>query len=317
MTRRFDLQTYGSLVALAVLFALAAATSAPFLQVGNLLNVLRQVSYSGILALGLTFVILAGGIDLSVGSMTAWVGGLSILALNAGQRLMPGQPMLAIAAATLAGLLAGLLSGCLNGLLVTRGRVVPFIATLGTLAIFRSLTLYVAGAGEFRSAVDQYADLGMGRLLGVPVPVWVFALLAGIFSLVLHATRFGRYVLAVGANDRVATYAAIPVQRIRFLTYALSGLTVGVTAVLLSARLNSISSTTAGLNFELDAIAAVIIGGTAMTGGRGTIWGTVVGALILGIVNNMLNMLGVSPYLQGTVKGLVIIGAVLIQRPRD
>jgi ribose transport system permease protein len=312
--KREYLERYGSLLALAALLVVASAASPHFRQPANLLNVLRQVSYTGIVALGLTFVILAGGIDLSVGSMVAWVGGLTVLALNALAGALP--PVAAIAVACVAGVAAGAVCGAANGLLVTAGRVVPFIATLGTLAVFRSLALYVAGAGEFRSQVERFADLGMGHLLGMANPVWAFALLAVIFTVLLERTRFGRYVLAVGSNERVAVYAAVPVARVRFLTYVLSGATAGVSAVLLAARLNSVSSTTAGLNFELDAIAAAIIGGTAMSGGRGTIWGTVVGALILGIVNNMLNMLGVSPYLQGTVKGLVIVGAVLIQRPQ-
>jgi ribose transport system permease protein len=150
----------------------------------------------------------------------------------------------------------------------------------------------------------------MGSLLGVPIPVWVFLGLALLFGVLLTRTRYGRYVCAVGSNERVATYSAIKVDRVKFVSYVLVGLTVAVSAVLLSSRLNSVSST----NFEMDAISAVIIGGTPMSGGTGTISGTVIGAVILGIVNNMLNMLGVSPYLQGTVKGLVIISAVLIQR---
>ena len=153
-------------------------------------------------------------------------------------------------------------------------------------------------------------------MLGVPNPVWVFIGMAVIFTVILNKTRYGRYVCAVGSNQKVALYSAIKVNLVKFTSYVIVGATVGVSAIFLSSRLNSISSTNAGLSYELDAIAAVIIGGTPMSGGSGTIWGTVIGAIILGIVNNMLNMLGVSPYLQGTVKGLVIIGAVLIQRQK-
>ncbi|MCL1921563.1 MAG: ABC transporter permease, partial [Kiritimatiellaeota bacterium] len=205
----------------------------------------------------------------------------------------------------------------LNGLLVTFGKIVPFIATLGTMSVFRSLTLYVTQAGEVTSAVATYSNFGMAYFLKIPTPAWVFIMLAIVFSVMLHAMPFGRYALSVGASERVSRYAAIPVSTIRFTTYALCGATVGVTAVLLSSRLNSVSPTTTGLNYELDAIAAVVIGGTSMSGGKGTVWGTVVGVLILGIVNNMLTMWGVSPFLQGTVKGMVILTAVLIQRPRD
>ncbi len=314
-TSRLDFQKYGPLLALVILFVVSSFSSRYFLQVDNLLNILRQVSYTGIMALGMTFVIMAGGIDLSVGSMTAFVGGVVVLLLN---QLLPepglGGEGRAILLASLAGIGLGAVCGAINGLLVTAGRVAAFIATLGTMAIFRSVTLYIGNAGEFRSNSALYPELGMGRMLGIPNPVWAFGLLALLFAGVLKHTRYGRYTCAVGANARVARYAAIKVEWIRFLSYVILGASVGVAAVFLSSRLNSISSTTAGLNFELDAIAAVIIGGTPMSGGTGTIGGTVIGTVTLGIINNMLNMLGVSPYLQGTVKGLVIIGAVLLQR---
>lgn len=309
--RQIDLEKHGPLFALVVLFVISSVASPYFLQTRNILNILRQVSYTGIIGLGMTFVIISGGIDLSVGSMTALVGGVAILVLN-----LCGGGYLAILAAILIALVMGILAGALNGLLVTKGKVAPFIATLGTMAIFRSLTLYISNAGEFRSASNIYPELGMGSLLGIPVPVWIFFGLAALGQLLLVRTRYGRYVCAVGSNEKVAIYSAIKTEWIKFASYILVGITVAVSAVLLSSRLNSISSSNAGVNFELDAIAAVIIGGTSMSGGSGTVVGTVIGAIILGIVNNMLNMLGVSPYLQGTVKGLVIIGAVLIQHKK-
>ena len=264
----------------------------------------------------MTFVIIGGGIDLSVGSMIGLVGGVTVLTLN-GLVGSAGWPeAAAIAVASAAGVALGAAAGALNGVLVTRGRIAPFIATLGTMAVFRSLALYIANAGEFRSTSQAFPEVGMGRILGVPNPVWALLIVALLFGVLLNHTRYGRYVCAVGSNARVAQYAAIRVDLVRFLSYVIVGATVGISAVFLSSRLNSVSSTNAGINFELDAIAAVIIGGTPMTGGSGSIGGTVVGAIILGIINNMLNMLGVSPYLQGTVKGLVIIGAVLIQRKR-
>lgn len=307
--KRLDFEKYGPLFALVVLFLLSSVSSPYFLQVENLLNILRQVSYTGIIGLGMTFVIISGGIDLSVGSMTALLGGLVIMAVN----WLGGGP-LAILGAIAAGLVLGAVAGGLNGFLITKGKVTAFIVTLGTLAIFRSLTLQISNAGEFRSESSIYPNLGMGSFLGIPIPVWVFLGLALLFGVLLNRTRFGRYICAVGSNEKVATYSAINVDRVKFFAYVIAGVTVAISAVLLSSRLNSISSTNAGVNFELDAISAVIIGGTPMTGGTGTISGTVIGAVLLGIVNNMLNMLGVSPYLQGTVKGLVIIGAVLIQR---
>lgn len=296
------------LLTLAALFAISAVSSPYFMQWQNLLNIMRQVSYTGIIALGMTFVIIGGGIDLSVGAMTALVGGIVILTLN----LFP-EGRLGIAAAAAAGLGAGAGAGMLNGLIVTRGRIAPFIATLGTMSVFRSLTLYIGNAGEFRSANPLYPVLGAGRLAGIPIPVFVFFATAAVLHVLLNNTRYGRHVCAVGSNETVASYSAIRINTVRFFSYALTGLMVGITSVLISSRLNSISSSNTGLFYELDAIAAVAIGGTSMAGGRGGVWGTVIGALILGIINNMLNMMGVSPYLQGTVKGIVILSAVLLQ----
>jgi ribose transport system permease protein len=302
-------ETFAPLVALAVLFVVSAFASPYFLQVQNLLNILRQVSYPGIVALGMTFVIIGGGIDLSVGSMLALVGALAMSVLNA-----TGGELGSILLTALVALGLGAACGFFNGILVTKGRIAPFIVTLGTLAIFRSFTLYYGDAGEFRSISESYGDLGMSHVLAIPTPVWVWLLLAAALSTLLNRTRYGRHVCAIGSNEKVARYSAIAVDRVRLFTYVIAGLTVAVSSVLLSARLNSLSSTNFGRDYELDSIAAVIIGGTPMSGGRGSIWGTVVGAIILGIINNMLNMLSVSPYLQGTVKGLVIIAAVFIQR---
>lgn len=309
--RRINYEKYGPLIALLVLFIVSSVSSPYFLRTRNILNILRQVSYTGIIGLGMTFVIISGGIDLSVGSLTALVGGIVIMVLN-----YFGGGYWAILLAILVGLCLGIVGGLVNGLVITKGKVAPFIVTLGTMAIYRSITLYISNAGEFRSISNVYPELGMGYILGVPIPVWMFILLAIAYSYILNNTRYGRYVCAVGSNERVAAYSAINVDLVKVISYVITGLSVAVSAVLLSARLNSISSSNAGVNYELDAIAAVIIGGTAMSGGSGTIVGTVIGAVILGIVNNMLNMLGVSPYLQGTVKGLVIIGAVLIQRKK-
>jgi ribose transport system permease protein len=316
--RRFDYQKYGPIIALVVLIAVSSIASSHFLSFGNIKNILRQVSFTGIIALGMTFVIIGGGIDLSVGSMVALTGGAVILALNWFMNSFGnGYESTAILMACLTGLAVGAAAGGINGLVVTRGKVAPFIATLGTMAIFRSLTLYIAGAGVFRSESDLFQQLGMGNLLGIPTPVCCFLALAVIFTVVLNHTRLGRYTCAVGANQKVAKYSAIRVDLVRFLSYVLVGLTVGISSVLMASRMNSINSTNVGTGFELDAIAAVVIGGTPMAGGKGSVWGTVIGAIILGIINNMLNMLGVSPYLQGTVKGLVIIGAVLIQRQKS
>jgi len=310
--RKIDFERFGPLIALVVLFTVSSITSEFFLQTQNLLNIFRQVSYTGIIALGMTFVIVGGGIDLSVGSLMALAGGVGILTLN-----YFGGGAGAVALALDAAVLVGLAGGAVNGLLVTVGRVAPFIATLGTMAVYRSLTLYIADAGEYRASSQPFGDLGMGAALGVPIPVWVLIALTAVFAVVLNQTPFGRYLCAVGSNERVARYSAIRVNWIRFSTYAIVGAAVGVAAFLSAARMSSMSSSGGGLNCELDAIAAVIIGGTSLAGGRGSIVGTLIGVVILGIVNNMLSMWGVSPYLQGTVKGAVIIGTALIQRRRQ
>lgn len=309
--RRINYSAWTPLAALIVLVILSALASPYFLAPRNLLNITRQISYTGIIGLGMTLIIIAGGIDLSVGSLVALAGGISILALNA----LGGGPW-AVVAAIVVALLVGMLGGALNGSLVTVGRVAPFIVTLGTMSIFRSLTLYLANGGEYRSHSDVFPEFGTGLFLEVPIPTWVFLLLAIFFHILLTYTPYGRHVCAVGANEVVARYSAIRVNLVKFITYVLTGFTVGVSAVLLASRLNAVSSTNAGVYYELDAIAAVVIGGTSMSGGMGTIWGTVIGAAVLGIINNMLNMAGISPYLQGLVKGLIIIAAVLVQYKR-
>ncbi len=322
--KRIDLSKYMTLLALIVLVVISAFLSKHFLKPQNLFNIMRQISYTGMIALGMTFVIISKGIDLSVGSLTALVGGLAVLTFNAAGGTL-GALWLAIGVA----LLLGFAGGAVNGLIVTKGKIAPFIATLGTMTIFRSIALYIVDAGEYRSTGEIYQIIGSGKLnnfafireiplLGpylklIPYPVIIFILMAAVLSVILNNTSFGRYVCAVGSNQQVARYAAIKVNTIKFITYGITGVTVGVTALMLSSRLNSISSSGAGTAYELDAIAAVVIGGTSMAGGKGTIWGTVMGAIILGIINNMLNMVGVSPYLQGAVKGAVIILAVLLQ----
>lgn len=303
---------YAPFIALVALILMSAMASEHFLIPRNLTNVLRQVSYTGIIALGMTFVIIAGGIDLSVGSMVALVGVLTIMLLN-----WLGEGWFAVTLAIAAAIAMGGMLGVVNGLIISRGKVASFIATLATMSIFRSLTLYISDAGEVVSINQQYPDVGGGYLWSIPIPVWVFLLLAIGFHILLKHTAFGRHVCAVGSSSTVSAYSAIKVKWIYFLTFVIAGVTVGISAVMLSSRLNSVSPGDAGLFYELDVIAAVVIGGTALSGGKGTIWGTVIGVIILGIINNMLNLMGVSPYLQGTVKGLVILIAVLAQFKGD
>ena len=213
--RKFDYEKYGSLFALVALFVLSAALSPYFLQYQNLVNILRQVSYTGIIALGMTLVIIAGGIDLSVGSVAAFVGAITVLAINRVLTSVPSEPI-AIFAGALTALVVGTATGALNGFLVTKGRIAPFIVTLGTMALFRSLVLYMANAGEFRSNSNAFGDFGMSSFLYVPVPVWVMVLLAVVLSLFLNSTRYGRYVFAVLQNGRPVDYVWARTAQDRF-----------------------------------------------------------------------------------------------------
>lgn len=299
-----------TLIGFLALFLLATIIGWPhFLAPRNLITLLRQVSYTGIIALGMTLIIISGGFDLSVGSMTAFTGGIAIFAMNS---FGPGNSWTAVIAAVFVSLFVGTALGSVNGLLVTRLRIAPFIATLGTMSIYRSLIIYFAQAGNIESINSTYKEIGSGVVLGIPIPVWLFFILAAVLQLFLSSTRTGRYICAVGANDQVARYSAIKVRLMKFVPYMITGFTVGVTAMLWSSRLNSVNpSDNAG--YELDAIAAVVIGGTSMRGGKGSVIGTVLGAIMLGIINNMLVLAGVSSYLQQAAKGLVIIVAVLLQ----
>lgn len=307
-----DLTILAPLIALILLVLISSFASEFFLNTRNLTNVMRQVSYTGIIAIGMTFVIIAGGIDLSVGSMVALVGVVLLYTVNA-----IADPVQAVIFGMLAAVLTGSLFGLLNGLLVTKGRIAAFVVTLATMSVFRSLALYFTDAAEVVSRNPIFPNIGGGYFLNLPIPVWAFLGMAIVAHLMLFHTAFGRHLCAVGSNPRVARHSGIRVQRVILSSFVIAGVCVGVATIMLASRLNSISPSDAGYFYELDAIAAVVIGGTALSGGRGTIWGTVIGALILGVINNMLNLMGVSPYLQGLVKGAVIILAVLFQYKRN
>jgi len=302
----------GVWIALAVFLAAAMISNASFRSPQNLINITRQVSYSGIIALGMTFVIAAGGIDLAVGSLFALAGVVSLFAMHAAGTSEAVQLLAGFGAA----LGVGVAGGALNGVMVGAARIQPFIVTLGTMSIFRSLALYFADAGLVSTDNSLYGRAVSAELAGIPLPTLILLGLTAVLAVMLNLTRFGRHVCAVGSNERVARYSAIRTGAVKFWTYVLVGGLAGLSAFLLGGRLNSVSSSGAGMLYELDAIAAVIIGGTAMTGGKATVTGTLAGVLLLGIVSNVLDMWGVSVNLQGTVKGLVIIIAVLIQYKR-
>jgi ribose transport system permease protein len=321
------LQHYGVLVAFLVLCVIYAIWQpAVFLQPEFIKNLVNQNAAVGTLAVGMTLVIISGGIDLSVGSMMALTAALGLLMLNK-QIDSKSSESVAIVMAIVVSIGSGTILGAINGLIVTFGRVAPFIATLVGLVAFRSIALAIADGGEIRSASQEaFANLGNGGLpipflhvagnqpLVVTYPILVFFACALFAGFLLNKTRYGRYLIAVGANEKAAIYSAINTGRIKLLTYTLMGLFTGVAAIGSAARMNSVSTGGLGLYFELDAIAAVVIGGTSLAGGRGRIWSTVVGTLMLGLINNMLVTLNVSAYWQGCVKGVIILLAVLIQR---
>lgn len=310
------LKNLGPLLALVFLFILATAINPAFISAGNLRNVFARTAFIGIIAVGATFVIVAGGIDLSVGSMAAFISGVMIIVMNAASARF-GVGVTTVMIGMVASLVLGFTAGAFNGLFVTRGKIEPFIITLGTMGIFRSLVTYLADGGTLSldfGVRATYRPVYYHIILGVPLPVIVFALIALIATIILNKTKFGRYCTAIGSNYEVAKYSAINVPRVRTITFILQGLCVAIATILYVPRLGAASSST-GLMWELEAIAAVIIGGTALKGGHGRIWGTIVGAIILTLIGNILNLTDmVSPYLNGTVQGLIIIGAVLLQR---
>ena len=296
---------YSVIIAFLVIFIAASVMNPRFLDINNQLNILMQVSIIGIVALGMTVVMLSGGIDLSVGSVLVFVGVVSVLALNA-----TGSIFVAIVTA----LVVGSFAGFLNGLMVAKGRIASFIATLGMMAAARSIALYIAEGGSISGEVSGFTAIANSNLWIFDFPVIIFFVMTALVYILMHKTRFGRYVYALGSNEKAALLSAIRVDRVKIGIYSLVGLLVSVAAIIETSRLNSISSSSSGVQYELDAIAAVIIGGTRMTGGRGKIMGTFFGVLILGILNNMMNLMNVSPHLQGFVKGLIIIIAVVFQK---
>lgn len=298
----------GPLLALAVLFIFVTILNPGFVAPTNLLNLLRQVSTNALIAFGMTFVILTGGIDLSVGSTLALSS-----ALMAGSIVAGLDPFLAMVLAVIVG---GLLGG-FNGLLITKGKMAPFIATLATMTIFRGATLVFTDGNPITGIGDSFIFkfIGRGYLFGIPFPVILMAVCFVILYILLHKMTFGRKTFAIGGNEKAAFIAGIKSDRIKIAIYSISGMMASIAGIIITSRLNS-AQPTAGQAYEMDAIASVVLGGTSLSGGRGRIVGTLIGALIMGTLNNGLNLLGVSSFYQQIVKGIVIIIAVLLDRKK-
>lgn len=302
MTTILGRRQLGTLIGLVGLCVLLTILTPHFLTVSNLLNVTEQTAINAIIAVGMTFVILSGGIDLSVGSIVALAGVVLASSLQVGQPL----PF-----ALLLGILTGGLCGLVNGLLVTRGHLPPFIATLGMMSVARGVALLYTDGRPISGFDAAFRALATARPLMVPAPVVVMVAVYLVGHLALTRTTFGRYVYAIGGNEEATRLSGVRVGAFKTSVYVVSGVTSAIAAITLTARLNS-AQPIAGMMYELDAIAATVIGGTSLMGGAGTLVGTLIGALIMGVLRNGLNLLGISSFLQQVVIGTVIIVAVLI-----
>lgn len=314
-SKDWDLRAIAPFVALALLLVLGTIANPNFIGIDNLLNVATRSAFIAIIALGTTYVISSGGLDLSVGAMVAFVASIMILFMNSG---MIADPVMMLIAAVMLALIVGAACGLLNGLITTVGGIEPFIATLGTMGIYRGLTTWLSqgGAITLRNPDIQalYRPAYFGSVLGVPVPVIVIFVTAALAAFVLYRTRYGRHVIAVGSNEDVARYSGISVKKVRTIAFVIQGLCVAVAVLLYVPRLGSTSATT-GLMWELQAITAVVVGGTALRGGVGRVWGTICGAFILEIIGNIMLLSNfVSEYLLGAIQGAIIIIAMLVQR---
>lgn len=301
---RDRLGRYGLLFALVLISLCLAALRPQFLTYGNLINVARQISLNGILAVGVTYALLTGGVNLSLGSVVALSG------VVAASFAHPDEGIVLIP--IVAGVLVGTSTGAVNGIAIAYGRVAPFIVTLGMMTIARGLALVVSRGKPVSNLSESFTSLG-GNIQGFPIPVLILLLVGIVSWLFLTNTRLGRYIYAVGGNEQAARAAGINVNAVKIFAYTACGSLGGVAGVVLAARITT-GQPNAGVSYELDAIAAAVIGGTSLSGGVGTIGGTLLGALLMGVINNGLDLLNVSSYYQQIVKGLIIIAAVWLDR---
>lgn len=293
--------------ALAVLMAGLSFLRPSFLNLANLVNLFRQISINGILAVGVTYVLLTGGVDLSLGSVVALSGVVAASFAHPHQALSIVPVMVGIA--------AGALCGVANGIVVTRGRVAPFIATLGMMTAARGLALLLSGGMPVSNLSPSFTRLGGGSIFSVPLPILIFVAVAFLSWALLSQMRLGRYIYAVGGNENAARASGLHVRSVKTAAYTLCGALAGLAGVVLAARITT-GQPNAGIGYELDAIAAVVIGGTSLNGGAGGIGGAVLGALLIGTINNGLDLLNVSSYYQQVLKGLIIVGAVWLDRSK-
>jgi len=297
---------FGIGIAIIVLFVLLSFSSPHFLDIDNLLNILLQVSISTIIAVGMTFVILTSGIDLSVGPVTAFSS--VIIGLTLHLNIGIGIPIIT-------GILVGGILGLLNGVLIAIMKVPAFIATLGMMSVARGAALFITNGQTIHMFPSEFRFFSAGSMERIPIPVIYAIVVVVLASFILNYTKFGRYIYAIGGNKEAARLSGINIKAVEIWAYIISGITCGIGAVILTGRLNA-AQPIAGIGYELDAIAAVIIGGTSLNGGVGTVSGTLMGAILMGMLRNGLNLLNVSPFLQQIVIGSVIVGAVFFDQLR-
>lgn len=303
------------LLALALMVIGLSLATDTFLTADNGWNILRQISVNLCLSVGMTLIILSGGIDLSVGAVLALSGAVAAGLLKNGI----GLPTFGIhieftvAGAIFAAILVGAAAGACNGVAITRLRLPPFVATLAMLSIARGLTLLWTGGFPITGLGPEFGFIGTGSWLGIPMPVWEVLVIVVLAAVLCHRTAFGRHLYAVGGSERAALLTGVHVERVKVIVYVIGGALSGMAALIVTARLDS-AQPSAGFGYELDSIAAVVIGGTSLSGGRGSVLGTVLGCLIIGVLNNGLFLLGVSPFWQQVIKGLVIVAAVALDR---
>lgn len=297
-------------IVLVILVVLLSALSPSFLTTNNLMNILRQVSINGMIAAGLTLVILTGGIDLSVGSILAFSGAIMALLM---------QMELPFVVSIIVGFGIGVVFGLLNGLLVTRAGVQPFIGTLVTMMFLRGATLVLSNGKPItvpaNSVSPVFAWLGRGSVIGIPVPIISTIILYIVLAYVLNQTKFGRHLYAVGGNEKASKLSGVNTKRVKTIAYMICGITAFFASIVVTSRLAS-AQPTAGEGYEMDAIAAVVLGGTSMAGGEGSILGTLIGVLIIGVLNNALNLMNVQSYYQQIAKAIIILIAVLLDRKK-
>lgn len=310
-----NLKRFQSLLALVLMVVALSVASEQFLTVPNLRNILLQISVNLCLSIGMTLIILTGGIDLSVGAILGLSGAVAAGLWKNGLALkwLGVQLQFTVFGAIIAGLLVGLALGAFNGLAITRFKLPPFVATLGMLSIGRGLTMLWTNGFPITALGPTFGFLGAGFWLGVPTAIWISTALVALFYFFSIHTTLGRYIYAVGGSEKASAFAGLRVDNIKVWVYTLGGGLAAVAGLILTARLDA-ADPKAGLGYELDSIAAVVIGGTSLSGGRGSILGTVLGCLIIGVLNNGLVLLEVSPFWQQVIKGAVILAAVAVDK---